>query len=189
MKGKKILIFMGSPRKEGNSAILARQVATGAKEAGADVESFFLHGMDIKPCDGCEACRGKTETDCILDDDLQEILPKLRRADAIVIASPIYWFTVSAQTKMFMDRWYSLGGPKGYALRGKRFGIVLTYADSDPFNSGAVNALRTFQDALNFIEAKIVGMVYGSAWEAGKIRENREVMAKAYELGKKMAAD
>jgi len=56
---------MGSPRKEGNSAILARQVATGAKEAGADVESFFLHGMDIKPCDACEACRGKTETDCI----------------------------------------------------------------------------------------------------------------------------
>jgi multimeric flavodoxin WrbA len=186
---KKILVFMGSPRKEGNSAILARQVAAGAEAAGARVETFCLHDLDIKPCDACDVCRDKTETDCILSDDLLEVFPKLRQADGIVIASPVYWFTVSAQTKLFMDRWYALGGPEGYALKGKRFGLVLTYADEDPFTSGAVNALRTFQDALNFIGAKIVGMVYGSAWEAGKIRENREVMAKAYELGKKMTAD
>jgi multimeric flavodoxin WrbA len=180
---------MGSPRKEGNSAILAQQVAAGAEAAGARVESFFLHDLDIKPCDACDACRDKTVTDCVLDDDMKGIFSKLRRADGIVIASPIYWFTVSAQTKLFMDRWYALGGPEGYALKGKKFGIVLTYADEDPFTSGAVNALRTFQDALNFIEAKIVGMVYGSAWEAGKIRDNREVMEKAFELGKKMASD
>ncbi len=64
----------------------------------------------------------------------------------------------------------------------------MTYADTDPFTSGAVNALRTFQDALNFINATIVGMVYGSAWEAGAIKDNREVMEKAYELGKKLAS-
>jgi multimeric flavodoxin WrbA len=188
MRRKRILVFMGSPRREGNSSILAKKVAEGAEAAGAEVESFFLHEMNVRPCDACDVCRDKTETDCILSDDLLEVFPKLRQADGIVIASPVYWFTVSAQTKLFMDRWYALGGPEGYALKGKRFGIVLTYADEDPFTSGAVNALRTFQDALNFIGAKIVGMVYGSAWEAGKIRENREVMAKAYELGKKMAA-
>jgi multimeric flavodoxin WrbA len=188
MKRKKILVFMGSPRRKGNSSLLAQQVQSGAEAAGAEVESFFLHDMNVQPCDACDACRDKTDTDCILDDDLKDIFPKLRRADGIVIASPVYWFTVSAQTKLFMDRWYALGGPEGYALKGKEFGIVLTYADEDPFTSGAVNALRTFQDALNFIEAKIVGMVYGSAWEAGKIRDNREVMEKAYELGKKMAS-
>jgi multimeric flavodoxin WrbA len=185
---KKILVFMGSPRKEGNSAILAQQVAAGAEAAGAQVESFFLHEMDIKPCNACDACRDKTETDCILDDDMKDIFPKLRQTDGIVIASPIYWFTISAQTKLFMDRWYALGGPEGYALKGKKFGIVLTYADEDPFTSGAVNALRTFQDALNFIEANIVGMVYGSAWEAGEIKDNQEVVEKAFELGKKMAS-
>ncbi len=189
MKLKKILVFMGSPRRKGNSAILAGQVAAGAEAAGAEVESFFLHGMKVQPCDACETCREKTDTDCILDDDMKNIFPKLRQADGIVIASPIYWFTVSAQTKLFMDRWYALGGPEGYALKGKKFGIVLTYADEDPFTSGAVNALRTFQDALNFIEAEIVGMVYGSAWEAGKIKDNREVMEKAYQLGKSMAAE
>jgi multimeric flavodoxin WrbA len=189
VKPRKILIFMGSPRRKGNSSILAGQVAAGSEAGGAEVESFFLHDMNVHPCDACEACRDKTETDCILDDGMKDIFPKLRRADGIVIASPIYWFTVSAQTKLFMDRWYALGGPEGYALKGKRFGIVLTYADTDPFTSGAVNALRTFQDALNFIDAPIVGMVYGSAWEAGKIKDNRELMEKAYDLGKKMASD
>jgi hypothetical protein len=88
-----------------------------------------------------------------------------------------------------MDRWYALGSEEGYALTGKRFGIVLTYADADPFISGAVNALRTFQDAFRFIGAKLVGMVYGSAWKAGEIRGNKTVMAEAYELGKKLAAE
>jgi multimeric flavodoxin WrbA len=120
---------------------------------------------------------------------MKDIFLKLRQADGIVIASPVYWFTVSAQTKLFMDRWYALGGPEGYALKGKRFGIVLTYADSDPFTSGAVNALRTFQDALNFIGASIVGMVYGSAWEAGEIRKNKELMEKGTELGRKLASE
>jgi multimeric flavodoxin WrbA len=188
MSSKSILIFTGSPRRRGNSSILAGRVAEGAKAGGADVESYFLHDMEIKPCDACEACRDKTETDCLLDDDLRDVFPKIRQADGIVIASPIYWFTVSAQTKLFMDRWYALGGPEGHAFKGKKFGIVLTYADADPFTSGAVNALRTFQDALNYVGAEIVDMVYGSAWEAGEIKKNKEVMEKAYELGKKMAS-
>jgi len=189
MGSKKVLIFMGSPRKEGNSTTLAKQVTAGAEAAGAKVESFYLHDMDIKPCDACDACRDKSETDCILDDDMKGLFPKLRQADVIVIASPIYWFTVSAQTKLFMDRWYALGGPEGHAFKGKRFGIVLTYADTDPFTSGAVNALRTFQDALNYVGASTIGMVYGSAWEAGEIKKNQELMKKAYELGKQLAAD
>jgi multimeric flavodoxin WrbA len=189
MSTKKILIVMASPRKEGNSSILAKQVAAGAEAVGAKVESFYLHGMNIKPCDACDACRGKTEVDCILDDDMHGLYPKLRQADVIVLASPIYWFTVSAQAKLFMDRWYALGGPEGHAFAGKRFGIVLTYADTDPFTSGAVNALRTLQDGLNYVGASMIGMVYGSAWEAGEIRKNQELMKKAYELGKQLASD
>jgi hypothetical protein len=87
-----------------------------------------------------------------------------------------------------MDRWYALGGPQGYALSGKRFGIVLTYGDSDPFTSGAVNALRTFQDALGFVGAKIVGTVYGTATDPGEIKGNEALMKKAYELGERLAA-
>ncbi|HSR11602.1 MAG TPA: flavodoxin family protein [Thermodesulfobacteriota bacterium] len=186
---KRVLIFLGSPRKEGNSAILAGQVAEGAESAEGKIEKFFLHDMNIQPCDACEACRDRSDTNCILDDDMKEVFPKLREADVIVIAGPVYWFTVSAQTKLFMDRWYALGGPEGHAFKGKRFGIVLTYADTDPFSSGAVNALRTFQDALNYVGASVVGMVYGSAWEAGEIKKNKELLEKAFNLGKQLAAD
>jgi multimeric flavodoxin WrbA len=101
------------------------------------------------------------------------LYPKIKAADVIVIASPIYWFTISAQTKLFMDRWYALGGDDGYDLAGKKFAIVLAYADADPFTSGAVNALRTFQDAFNYIGAEVVGTVYGSAWKAGEIKKEQ----------------
>jgi multimeric flavodoxin WrbA len=184
---KHVVIAIGSPRKKGNSATLARQVAAGARDAGAKVETFFLQDLDIKPCTACDACRKENHGDCVIQDDMQRLYPKLRNADAIVIASPVYWFTFSAQTKLFMDRWYGLGGDKGYALAGKKFGVVLAYADADPFVSGAVNALRTFQDAMKFLEAEIVGMVYGSASKAGEIKKNKALMTEAYELGKAMA--
>ena len=188
MDGKKIVIVMGSPRREGNSATLAKQVAAGAEAKGAHVERFFLQDMDIGACTACDACRKSTADDCTLQDDMAPLYPKLRAADALVIASPIYWFSVSAQTKLFMDRCYGLGGPEGNALAGKRVGIVLTYADPDPFISGAVNALRTFQDGFKYIGAEIVGMVYGTADQAGEVKANRGLMEKAYQLGEQLAS-
>jgi multimeric flavodoxin WrbA len=188
----KIVIVKGSPRKNGNSAILAERVAAGAEATGAKVESFYLHGMDIQPCDACDACKGVADLDCIIEDDMQILYPKLWEADAIVYASPVYWFTVSAQMKLFMDRCYGMGDdtdePEEHALAGKRIGIVLTYGGDDPFDSGAVNAIRTFQDMFNYIPAEIVGVVYGYASDAGEIRKNEDVMEKAYELGKKLGS-
>ena len=144
--------------------------------------------MDIKPCDACKVCR-QGNNECIIDDDMQELYPKLRSTDALVIAGPIYYFTVSAQTKLFMDRWYAMGQAYENALNGKQIGIVLTYAETDPFNSGAVNAIRTFQDTFNYLGAHIAGMVYGSATEAGEIAANRDLMEKAYEMGQQLATE
>ena len=188
MAKKKIIVVLGSPRKEGNSTTLAKRVIAGAKASGAGVEAFYLHDMNISPCTACDECRDDPAKDCVIDDQMKALYPKLRRADALVIASPIYWFTMSAQTKLFMDRCYALGGPDGHALQGKQIGILLTYADADPFSSGAVNALRAFQDGFNYIGADIVGMLYGSAWKAGEIQENKELMKQAYELGKQLGS-
>ena len=188
MTGKKVLVFMGSPRKEGNSTVLAGRAALGAKRAGAGVESFHLNDLNIRPCQACEACRKKGSPGCIQNDDMQALYPKLRTADAIILAGPVYWFTIGAQTKLLMDRLYALGSDEGYALAGKRIGIILTYADADPFSSGAVNALRAFQDAFAYIGAEIVGLVYGSAAKVGEVRSQRELMAKAYQLGRKLGA-
>jgi multimeric flavodoxin WrbA len=186
---KKMVIVKGSPRKNGNSSTLAKQVEDGAKSRGAEIQCFYLHGMQIGACTACDTCRKKPEVNCIIEDDMQLIYPTLRLADAIVIASPIYWFTVSAQTKLFMDRCYGLWEPQGYLLAGKRIGILLSYADPDPFVSGAVNALRTFQDMFNYVGAEIVGMVYGSARMPGEIKRNKKLMDSAFQLGVKLAAD
>jgi multimeric flavodoxin WrbA len=182
-----MIVLLGSPRKTGNSATLARQVIAGAEAEGAQVESFYLHGMDIRPCNACDACLKANEPACVISDDMRTLYPKLQATDAIVIASPIYWFTVSAQTKLVMDRCYAFEGPGRNLLADKRFAYVLTYGDSDPFNSGAVNALRTFQDGMAYIGAEIVGTVYGSASKPGEIAHNEALMAKAYRLGQRLA--
>jgi multimeric flavodoxin WrbA len=89
---------------------------------------------------------------------------------------------MSAQTKIFIDRLYAVGVGKKNILKGKNIGIILTFADPDPFISGAVNALRSFQDICRYLGADIAGMVYGSANEAGEIKNNNDVMEKAFIL-------
>ena len=189
MSGKYILVLKGSPREKGNSSLLADQVAAGASAAGAQVECMVLQNMNIQPCNACDVCQETGTGECILDDDMQTLYPKLWKADAIVIASPIYWYTMSAQTKLFIDRWYALDTPQGNVLAGKRIGIVLTYGDTDPFASGAVNAIRTFQDIFRNIKAPIIGIVYGSASNAGDIQNQPGLLEQAYKLGQELAGE
>ncbi len=186
---KKVLVLLGSPRRKGNSATLAEQITRGAKSGKARVETIYLHGKDITPCKACMGCQKKGSKGCSIRDEMQEIYLKLIEADAWVIASPVYWFTMSAQTKIFMDRCFALPAYHKDPFRGKRIAIAMTYGDEDSFTSGCVNALRTFQDAYGYTESPIVGMVYGSAMDAGRIRSNEKVMQDAFDLGKKLVAE
>ncbi len=113
---------------------------------------------------------------------------KLLRADAWVIASPVYWYTMSAQTKTFMDRCYALTAYAKNPFAGKRIAIAMSYGDVDPVKSGCVNALRTFQDAYRYGGSRIVGMVYGSATNAGEIADNEALMQEAEELGDRLVS-
>ena len=185
-KAKKVLVVLGSPRKKGNSTTLAKRIIKGAETAGAIVERIYLHGQDIAPCNACYACRKENAKGCVIDDDMQSIYKKLVDSYAWVIASPVYWFTMSAQTKLFMDRCFALLGYKKNVFKGKRIAIAMSYADADPFSSGCVNALRAFQDAFAYAGSKIVGMVYGSADKPGEIKSNKKLMAQAEELGKEL---
>jgi len=186
---KKVLVLLGSPRKRGNSAILADRVAKGAKSVGARVETLFMHGMKIAPCKSCYACQKPNSKGCSINDDMQSVYKKLLEADAWVIASPVYWFTVSAQTKLWMDRCFALLPRAKEAFGDKRIAIAMSYGDNDPFKSGCVNALRTFQDAYGYVQANICGMVYGSAMDAGEISKNEALMKEAEELGRQIAGD
>lgn len=183
---KFVLVLKSSPRQNGNSNTLAEQVTAGAKEAGAEVESLMLHEMDIRPCDACDTCQ---ETGvCIVKDDMQKIYPLLEKADAVAIASPIYWFTINAQAKLCIDRWYALEGAGGRALHGKQIGIILTYGDSDLYTSGGINAIHTFESIFRYLGAEIAGWVYGSANDIGDVKKQPELMQSARQLGEKLAS-
>jgi len=183
----KLLVLASSPRPKGNSTILAAEAARGAKDAGAEVKIIRLAGMRIGPCRGCDGCRKPKAAGCVQKDDMRTLYGELRGAEAVLIATPVYWFTMSAQVKLFMDRLYAFGAEEYRPLKGKRVGIILTYGDADPFSSGAVNALRSFQDAFAYIGAPIEGMVYGSADKPGDVAANKALMKDAYALGRKLA--
>ena len=187
MSPKRVLIVKTSPRKRGNSTLLAEQVAAGARAAGAEVDSITVQGMDIQPCTACEACKDTEEGDCILDDDMQALYPKIRQADVIVVATPVYFFTMSAQAKLFIDRCYALiQTARGNLLTGKKFAFVLAYGDTDLFTSGGINAIRAFQDMCRYLEAEVVGFVYGTASEEGEIQSQSDLLEEAYRLGQKL---
>ena len=186
MGTKKILVLLGSPRKKGNSTTLANQIVAGVESAGATAEKIFLHGKAISPCQACYACQRPDSKGCAIDDEMQPIYAKLIEAHGWVIASPVYWFSMSAQTKLFLDRCFALTAYKQDAFAGKRIAVAMSFGDEDAFNSGCVNALRTFQDAARYVGANLVGMVYGSADKPGEIKSNTALMQQAETLGKKL---
>ncbi|KAF0107056.1 MAG: NADPH-dependent FMN reductase [Anaerolineaceae bacterium] len=182
---RNILILKGSPREKGNSAILADRAADGARQAGANVESVYLHGLDIRPCDACDLCAGGV---CVIEDDMLPLYPKLAAADAILLASPVYWFTYSAQLKLCIDRWYGFQGNRWREVSGKEFGVILTYGDTDLYTSGAINAIHTFETMCRFLKSEIAGIVHGSLGDAGDAEKHPELLQQAFDLGKRLAA-
>ena len=186
MPAKKVVAVFGSPRTKGNSTTLGKNIVVGAESNGADVQIFHLSKMNINPCTGCNSCQFELSKDCVIKDDMKLVYPRLREAYALIISSPIYWFSVSAQTKIFIDRLYAMLHADGNDLKGKRIAIALTYGDKDPFISGAVNAIRMFQDMFSYVGADIVGMVYGNALNPGDVEVDEDLIDRAYKLGRRL---
>lgn len=156
---KKTVVVLGSPRKKGNSAALAYKAIEGIDAAGGACEVFYLNGMSIKPCQACYYCKRNNKGQCVIKDDMQLIYPKLEEADSLLLASPIYMFSVTAQLKLFMDRCYAVT----HALEGMKVGILLTYGEPDERASGVLNAVNTLRDEYNYSKSEIAGILYGSA--------------------------
>ncbi|NQS92441.1 MAG: flavodoxin family protein [Chloroflexi bacterium] len=184
---KKILILNGSPRKKGNTAVLADQLSAGAIEVGAEVEQVYLHGLDIRPCDACDYCQegGKG---CVISDDMQDLYPKMLAADAIVIASPVYWYNMTAQTKLCIDRWYALESPDDFELKGKKLSLLMVYGDKDLYSSGGITVIYTLEGICRYVGLDFDGIVHGSAMNIGDVIKNNNLMDQALQLGKMLGA-
>ena len=181
---RRVLVIKASPREKGNSSVLANRVMDGAGEVGATTESVSLHRLDIRPCRGCDTCRATHA--CVIKDDMQGLYPKLLAAEAIVLASPIYWFTFSGGMKTFIDRWYALWNIAKEPFKAKPVGIVLSYGDTDPYTSGCINAIHTFESIFRFLEAPIADWVYGLAMEIGDVQKNPALLDSARSLGRQL---
>ena len=110
-----ILVVTGSPRKNGNTEIMASVFAKSAREAGHEVTVKELSTLKVEPCLACTDCFTHDGV-CIQNDDMNSILTDLSQADMLVLASPVYWFDVSAQTKCFIDRMYAFA-KKGFHIK------------------------------------------------------------------------
>lgn len=177
---KKVLIISSSPRRKGNSDILCNRFALGAQESGNEVEKIFLKDKKIAYCTGCGFCF-KTHV-CAQKDDMNEILEKMLQVDVIVLATPVYFYSMCAQMKTFIDR----TTPKYTQMKDKEFYYILTAADTEANNlHRTMEAFRGFsEDCLE--NAKECGVIYGiNSWNMGDVI-NTPAYEEAYIMGKKI---
>lgn len=174
---KNVVILSASPRRNGNSDILCDEFMKGATEAGHDVEKIFLTDKNIKYCTGCGVCN--TTHECVQKDDMKEILVKLLKADVIVMASPVYFYTINAQMKTLIDRIV----PQYTSLSNKEFYFIITAAETDlNMMERSIECFRGLLDCLENPTEK--GIIYGvGAWQKGEIKGTK-AMQEAYEMGK-----
>lgn len=177
---KKVLILSASPRKGGNSDVLCDEFLKGAKEAGNDVEKIFLRDKKINYCLGCGFCTNNDYTGCSQKDDMTEILEKMIAADVIVMATPVYFYTMNGQMKTLIDRTCA----KYTKIVNKDFYFIVTAADEDKSAlERTVEGLRGFSD-LCLEGTKEKGVIYAAGvWEKGEI-DGTPYVKQAYEMGK-----
>ncbi len=182
----KILGIGGSPRKGGNTDTLLDKALEGAKSAGAVVEKIILNDLDFKPCQECGGC--DKAGICSVKDDMQLVYKKLGDADAVIVASPIFFGSLSAQIKMMIDRLQCLWVMKYVLKRAvssgrKRKGVFLCVggADKKEFFENAKSIIKNFFATLGL---EYYGeLFYGGLHEKTAIMERESALKKAFDLG------
>lgn len=176
---KKVLLLSASPRKGGNSDILCDEFMKGAIDAGNDAEKIFLRDKKINYCTGCGLCNTNNYSACSQQDDMTEIVEKMIAADVIVMATPVYFYTLDAQMKTLIDRCCA----RYPQMSGKEFYFIVTAADSSKRSlDRTFECFRGFTDCLSGAVEK--GLIYGAGvWQKGEVL-NTSLVKEAYDAGK-----
>lgn len=175
---KKVLIISTSPRKNGNSEVLADAFLKGTVDSGNTAEKISLYDKTIGFCKGCFACQ-KTKR-CIIHDDANTITQKMLNADVLVFATPIYYYEMSGQMKTMLDRANPLF-PADYVFRDVYF-LSTAADDENGVDARAINGLEGWIEC--FQKARLAGTVFaGGVNEVGEIN-GHSALQKAYEMGK-----
>ena len=191
----KVLAFNGSPRRGGNTELLLAEAIRGVKEEGGDAKVYTLQTLNLKACMNCGHCDSAGR--CIIQDDMQAIHDEIRSADRIIVASPIFFFSVSAQTKIMIDRcqafWaekYVHKNPVKPGAYGRK-GLLLLVGgmkrtEKNVGFSCSEATVRAFFRTVNVQEH--VTLAYDQIDERGAITKHATAFSEAYEAGRRLAA-
>ncbi len=187
----KVIAFNGSPRKGGNTEILLSETVRGVKDQGSDVKVYHLDSLNLRSCLNCGKCDDAGL--CVIKDDMQAIHREIRGADRIIVASPIFFFSVSAQTKIMIDRcqafWaekYVHKKPVPAGAFGRR-GLLLLVGGmkQNEKNVGfqcAEATVRAFFRTVNVQEHAT--LAFDAVDKKGAVKDHPTAMQEAYEAGK-----
>jgi len=187
----KVLGILGSPRKGGNTELLLEETLKGAEAEGAEVERLRLTDYNIIPCKECLACF--KDGNCIILDDMAKIYPKLLEADIIVLASPIFFYGVTAWAKALIDRCQALWARK-YQLKDPSFGKEGRKRKGFFISVGGTKGQKTFEGAIltakyffDVLNAEYAGeLVLREVDAKGDILKHPETLHQAFEAGRKL---
>jgi len=174
---KKVLILIGSPRKKGNTSILAKHLVKFLTK-DQDIKISYLYDFNIKPCVDCRACK-KGELVCILKDGMEELYASIDDSDIMIIGTPIYWFGPTAQTKLLLDRFRPYYVNK--KLNGKRAALIL------PAGTGASDCdltIEMFKRSFKALGVKYLGVVTSESYDIGDAYNDKDALQNIEKLVK-----
>jgi multimeric flavodoxin WrbA len=188
----KALGIYGSPRRGGNTELLLQETVRGCRDAQIEVEEIYLRDLKITPCLEIYACR--KDGQCPIRDDMLALYPKLVDTDVLILSSPVFFYSVSAHAKAFIDRCQAFWSKK-YLLkqpvapgRGRRMGVFLSVGGSrgEKIFEGALMTMKYFFDSLDMVFYK--SLLYRGVDGKGEILQHPTALAEAYALGKELAS-
>jgi len=184
-KPKTVVGLSGSPRKGANTDVVVEEILAGAKAVGARTQFIRLADLDISGCVACYACE-KTGK-CGRKDDMALVYRALERADAWVLGTPVYWFTMSAQMKAPVDRFFAWAtNPKGSPVKGKRAAVVTLSGDSD-VKEMAKSIFDPFAKGFKFLGVRFAARMALQGVEKEKAKKRWTNFKPARRLGARLA--
>lgn len=185
---RKIVAIIGSGRENGNISTIIKEILKGALELNAEIKTYSLIDMNIRPCRGCFDCRKNEQ--CVIKDDVKEVLKDIKEADAVIISSAIYMLQISGQVKLLMDRLYPLlsGEPGKYELRYGTKKTVAIYSQGSPNIASYKEYIEHNNKAFGLLGLNVVNtIICVGANNKNSALENEDLLTNAFRIGKELS--
>lgn len=187
----KIIGFTASPRKEGNTAWIVNKILEGAKEQGAETESWYFSDLDIKPCQSCYGCK-KGDRGCIINDDMQKLYGAIEHADALVLGSPVYMGQMSAQAKIFTDRLFAQFSPRfspHFKENAAKKKLILMFTQGNPDSDMFQVYFDYTKSMFQLLEFDVKGVHVVTGMRNGPAHERKDLHTVMKDIGSSLVSE